>query len=70
MFGLENAFKKVTDLLPLPDKDKDKDGGGRKDVNHQAKDLKGDKGGDKDDKKNKDKKDETKKDHSKKPSSS
>ena len=71
MFGLENAFKKVTDLLPLPDKDKDKDGGRGKDINDKAKDPKGEKGGDKDkDKKDKDKKDETKKDQSKKPSSS
>jgi hypothetical protein len=72
MFGLETAFKKVTDLLPLSDKDKDKDGGGKdKDKDDKAKDSTGDKDKDKDkDKKEVAKKDETKKDETKKPSSS
>jgi len=66
MFGLETAFKKVTDLLPLSNKDKD--GGGKDD---KAKDTKKDKDEDKDkdkDKKDSAKKDETKKEETKKPS--
>ena len=68
MFGLETAFKKVTDLLPLPDKDKDKDGGDKdKDKDDRAKDSTGDK--DKDDnKKDVANKDGTKKKETKKPS--
>jgi len=71
MFGLETAFKKVTDLLPLPDKDKakGKDGGGKdEDKADKAKDSTGDK--DKDNnKKHVANKDGTKKDETKKPSS-
>jgi hypothetical protein len=65
MFGLETAFKKVTDLLPSPDKDEDKDvvrGGGNKD--DKTKNTKEDK-----EKKDESKKDETKKDETEKPSS-
>jgi hypothetical protein len=68
MFGLETAFKKVTDLLPLSDKDKDKDGAGKK-KDDKAKDSAEDKDKDKD-KKEVVKKEETKKDETKKPSSS
>jgi hypothetical protein len=73
MFGLETAFKKVTDLLPLSDKDKDKnkDGGGEI-KNAKVHDSKGDKDKDKDKdkgKKDETKKDDTKKDETKKPSS-
>jgi hypothetical protein len=70
MFGLETAFKKVTDLLPSSDKDKDKDGAGKeKDKDDNAKDSTEDKDKDKG-KKEVVKKDESKKDETKKPSSS
>jgi hypothetical protein len=74
MFGLETALKKVTDILPLPDKDKDKNkAGGGEIKDDKANDSKGDKDKDKGkekDQKNGTKKDETKKDEAKKPSSS